>query len=192
MAAPGWYKDRGNPALARWFDGEIWTEDTVVIAEQPVGVRPAPPAGWTVGPNGFERIPEPQPEPEPPPAPEPPAPEPPAWAPPSRAPEPPAAAVPIEDDGPPTQPVTAVPSLDLRLEPGPASHLEELPPQGKPHVFQDLPPPDAPTGFRAPDFDPPDFEGPPPNRFAAMPAWLQIGVPLAILVVFVLVAIALL
>jgi hypothetical protein len=222
MAAPGWYKDRGDPALARWFDGEAWTEHTLVIAEQTPGVRPDPPAGWRTGPSGFERVPEPapptpppHPAPEPEPEPEPerePEPEPAAWAPPSRGPEPPAA----EDDGPPTQPVSAidaaqldvpvvdVPRVDVPLVgtrpeappvervPGPASHLEELPPQGRPRVFQDLPPDDAPARFRAPDFAPPDFEGPPSNRFAAMPVSLRVGLVVLLLVAVAVAAMALL
>jgi hypothetical protein len=190
MAAPGWYKDRGDPALARWFDGEIWTEDTVLIAEQQPGVRPDPPAGWTFGPAGFERIPEPAPVPEP-------APEPAAWAPPSRPPaahsldidlDPDGRAHDDDDGGLRTQPVPAI----ERPAPGPASHLEELPPQGPSRVFRDLPDGSGPTGFRAPHFEPPDFEGPPANRFAAMPLSLRVGLLLALLVVVGVAAIALL
>jgi hypothetical protein len=33
MATPGWYKDAKDPALARWHDGEQWTEHTIVLAE---------------------------------------------------------------------------------------------------------------------------------------------------------------
>jgi hypothetical protein len=39
---PGWYDDPRNPAWARWYDGESWTEHTVVKAEHP---GPPPPPG---------------------------------------------------------------------------------------------------------------------------------------------------
>lgn len=40
---PGWYLDRDDPALARWHDGDEWTEHTLVIADQPAGADPPPP-----------------------------------------------------------------------------------------------------------------------------------------------------
>jgi hypothetical protein len=40
---PGWFKDPSDPALARWHDGEDWTEHTLVIAEQTPGIEPSPP-----------------------------------------------------------------------------------------------------------------------------------------------------
>jgi hypothetical protein len=39
----GWFRDPNDPALARWHDGERWTEHTLVIADQPPGSEPAPP-----------------------------------------------------------------------------------------------------------------------------------------------------
>ncbi len=47
----GWYNDELDPALARWFDGQAWTEHTIVKAEwaglgkppSPVGERPLRP-----------------------------------------------------------------------------------------------------------------------------------------------------
>ena len=33
MADPGWYKDRSDRSLARWYDGQQWTEHTLVIAD---------------------------------------------------------------------------------------------------------------------------------------------------------------
>jgi hypothetical protein len=40
---PGWYLDRDDPSLARWHDGEDWTEHTLVIADQEPGSEPPPP-----------------------------------------------------------------------------------------------------------------------------------------------------
>jgi hypothetical protein len=40
---PGWYLDRDDPALARWHDGDGWTEHTLVIADQEPGSDPPPP-----------------------------------------------------------------------------------------------------------------------------------------------------
>lgn len=45
---PGWYNDDADPLLARWHDGEQWTDYTVVKSEwsgiemppNPVGQRP--------------------------------------------------------------------------------------------------------------------------------------------------------
>jgi hypothetical protein len=39
----GWFRDPSDPALARWHDGERWTEHTLVIADQAPGVEPPPP-----------------------------------------------------------------------------------------------------------------------------------------------------
>jgi hypothetical protein len=39
----GWFRDPNDPALARWHDGERWTEHTLVIADQPPGSEPPPP-----------------------------------------------------------------------------------------------------------------------------------------------------
>jgi len=41
MAKPGWYNDRENAEIARWFDGENWTEHVVRKADWQG--RPAPP-----------------------------------------------------------------------------------------------------------------------------------------------------
>jgi hypothetical protein len=76
-------------------------------------------------------------------------------------------------------------------EPGPASHLEELPPQGTDLV-------DAPRRPVAPftddasmvgprRFGPPAFEGPPSSRFAALPPWLRIALPVLVVVVLAVV-----
>ena len=40
---PGWFRDPSDPSVARWHDGEKWTEHTLVIADQTPGVEPAPP-----------------------------------------------------------------------------------------------------------------------------------------------------
>lgn len=40
---PGWYLDRDDPTLARWHDGDDWTEHTLVIADQEPGSEPPPP-----------------------------------------------------------------------------------------------------------------------------------------------------
>jgi hypothetical protein len=41
--SPGWFRDPSDPALARWHDGQRWTEHTLVIADQTPGVEPEPP-----------------------------------------------------------------------------------------------------------------------------------------------------
>jgi hypothetical protein len=39
----GWYNDERDPALARWFDGQAWTEHTLVKAEWAgLGTPPSP------------------------------------------------------------------------------------------------------------------------------------------------------
>ncbi len=40
---PGWFRDPSDPSVARWHDGDKWTEHTLVIADQTPGVEPAPP-----------------------------------------------------------------------------------------------------------------------------------------------------
>src|SRR5690606_36462579 len=50
---PGWYEDQDDPTLARWWDGERWTEHTLVIAEQVPNVQPPPPPGYGRG-SGSE------------------------------------------------------------------------------------------------------------------------------------------
>ena len=242
MADPGWYKDRSDPALARWFDGENWTEHTLVRADQPEGVLPPPPEPF--------RPPEPEPEPESwtppswsPPAfeppsgqPTPPEPEPAPWTPPVVEPDvlpapdvtppapepdtvsgivPPAPDASVEEaaqldlfGGAPrvlapeltvapdpaplgepiatSEPVDAIP-IEPGPEPGPASHLEELPPQG---VSSSSPPSDA-GGYRAPAFGDPTFHRPPSNRLAALPLWLRIAIPVVVVGGIVAVALSL-
>lgn len=39
----GWFRDPNDPALARWHDGDRWTEHTLVIADQAPGSEPPPP-----------------------------------------------------------------------------------------------------------------------------------------------------
>ena len=58
MSDAGWFRDPIEPDLARWYDGEGWTEHTVVIADQPPGGAPPPP-----------EIEPPPPSPAPPPPP---------------------------------------------------------------------------------------------------------------------------
>jgi hypothetical protein len=41
---PGWFRDPSDPSVARWHDGDKWTEHTLVIADQTPGIEPAPPA----------------------------------------------------------------------------------------------------------------------------------------------------
>ena len=45
MAEAGWFNDLQNPRLARWFDGEEWTEHTIVKTEWAGPGSPPPPAG---------------------------------------------------------------------------------------------------------------------------------------------------
>ncbi len=44
----GWFRDPNDPALARWHDGERWTEHTLTIADQAPGSEPPPPVTATV------------------------------------------------------------------------------------------------------------------------------------------------
>lgn len=46
VTPPGWYEDQDDPTLARWWDGDRWTEHTLVIAEQVPNVQPPPPPGY--------------------------------------------------------------------------------------------------------------------------------------------------
>jgi hypothetical protein len=56
---PGWFRDPSDPALARWHDGERWTDHTLVIADQTPGEEPPPPdldsagAGFVPADPGF-------------------------------------------------------------------------------------------------------------------------------------------
>lgn len=237
MADPGWYKDRTDRSLARWFDGSVWTEHTLVIADQPDGVMPPPPDGPSRPPEPEpapepERQPEPEQEPEsaaepepepaaePPPAP---TPDPATWAPPTRAPEPvptlslggpvPSSAtaeparLPIvpKREPDPVVPVPAPSPADhapepgseraSEPEPGPASHLEELPPQGTelrvPASASERSEP-VPSLVGGRTFEPPSFEGPPPNRLAALPPWARVAVPVLVLLVVLVAAVLLL
>jgi len=52
---PGWFKDPSDPALARWHDGNDWTEHTLVIADQTPGVEPTPPVIATPEPTHGPR-----------------------------------------------------------------------------------------------------------------------------------------
>ena len=47
QSAPGWYQDHDDPRLARWWDGERWTEHTLVLDEQDWSTEPAPPQTGT-------------------------------------------------------------------------------------------------------------------------------------------------
>jgi hypothetical protein len=40
---PGWFRDPSDPTIARWHDGEKWTDHTLVIADQTPGEEPPPP-----------------------------------------------------------------------------------------------------------------------------------------------------
>ena len=88
---------------------------------------------------------------------------------------------------PEPQPAPIVPEPEP--EPGPASHLEELPPQGTQlqvptsatSAFEPMP-----TFAGGRTFEPPAFEGPPPNRLAALPPWARVAVPAAVVVVLLL------
>jgi hypothetical protein len=48
---PGWYEDEHDPALARWWDGDRWTDHTLVIADQVPNVQPPPPPGFGQAPG---------------------------------------------------------------------------------------------------------------------------------------------
>ena len=50
----GWFRDPNDPALARWHDGERWTEHTLVIADQAPGSEPPPPVTAAPATSVFE------------------------------------------------------------------------------------------------------------------------------------------
>jgi hypothetical protein len=50
----GWFRDPNDPALARWHDGERWTEHTLVIADQAPGVEPPPPVTADPAPTAWD------------------------------------------------------------------------------------------------------------------------------------------
>ncbi len=50
---PGWFRDPTDPALARWHDGEKWTDHTLVIADQNPGEEPPPPVMDGDAAGGF-------------------------------------------------------------------------------------------------------------------------------------------
>jgi hypothetical protein len=43
VGAPGWFNDEADPRLARWFDGEAWTDHTVLKADWPGPETPPAP-----------------------------------------------------------------------------------------------------------------------------------------------------
>jgi hypothetical protein len=53
----GWFRDPNDPALARWHDGERWTEHTLVIADQSPGVEPPPPVAVDPAPTSWDTAP---------------------------------------------------------------------------------------------------------------------------------------
>jgi cell division septation protein DedD len=46
----GWYQDDDDPTLARWWDGERWTEHTIALGDDMAG--PSEPLGWSA--SDFE------------------------------------------------------------------------------------------------------------------------------------------
>jgi hypothetical protein len=50
----GWFRDPNDPSLARWHDGERWTEHTLVIADQAPGVEPPPPVTAEPTPTAWD------------------------------------------------------------------------------------------------------------------------------------------
>jgi hypothetical protein len=62
---PGWYEDRDDPTLARWFDGEGMTQHTLVIADQTPGQTPPPPTtdAWALNPPTARPTPAARPVP---------------------------------------------------------------------------------------------------------------------------------
>jgi hypothetical protein len=44
---PSWYSDPDDATLARWHDGQSWTDHTMVIADWTSPEPPPPPAGWS-------------------------------------------------------------------------------------------------------------------------------------------------
>jgi hypothetical protein len=61
MGEPGWYNDDADPMLARWHDGERWTEHTLLKASWPGPGKPPPP----VEPAPTLWIPTDRPDPAP-------------------------------------------------------------------------------------------------------------------------------
>lgn len=69
---PGWFRDPSDSSIARWHDGEQWTDHTLVIADQTPGVEPTPPVitpaepeptapvGMFGASTAFEPVPEPE------------------------------------------------------------------------------------------------------------------------------------
>jgi hypothetical protein len=53
----GWFRDPNDPSLARWHDGERWTEHTLVIADQAPGVEPSPPMAVDPVPTTWDTSP---------------------------------------------------------------------------------------------------------------------------------------
>jgi hypothetical protein len=50
VATTGWYNDESDPALARWYDGEGWTDHVTVKANwEALGHAPPPPEDWPDG-----------------------------------------------------------------------------------------------------------------------------------------------
>jgi hypothetical protein len=65
QSAPGWYQDHDDPRLARWWDGDRWTEHTLVLDEQDWSTEPDPPQTGTRFPTpstGEVPVVEPVPE----------------------------------------------------------------------------------------------------------------------------------
>ena len=50
----GWFRDPTDPALARWHDGDRWTEHTLVIADQTPGTEPSPPEPTTAAVSPYD------------------------------------------------------------------------------------------------------------------------------------------
>lgn len=50
MHPPGWFVDRQNPAIERWFDGQQWTAHTRPVQHQAPVAYPAPPSSASPGP----------------------------------------------------------------------------------------------------------------------------------------------
>lgn len=66
MAESGWFNDLDDPRLARWFDGEVWTEHTIVKAEWEGPGAPPPPVTLAWIPEFDEPPPSEDPPVDPP------------------------------------------------------------------------------------------------------------------------------